>query len=57
MISRITKTLAILKMHSSWQGVHIHSLGEVVEVLRVQPGFDFIALWDEIIKPEHPLKW
>ena len=43
--------------HLLFQGIHITSLGEVIQLLRAQPTFDFNVLWNEVVVTEHPLKW
>jgi len=40
-----------------FKGIHIHSLSEVVQLLRAQPTFDFNVLWNEVVVAEHSLKW
>ena len=40
-----------------FQGIHIHSLSEVVEALRAHPTFDFNVLWNVVVVTEHPIKW
>ena len=40
-----------------FQGIHITSLDEVINELRMQPSFDFDILWNQVVVTEHPLKW
>ena len=47
----------IITFKRLFQGIHITSLGEVVQELRMQPTFDFDLLWNQVVITEHTFKW